>query len=190
MSYEEIRSVTVSPRVRGKKLAFEKKKLMAAAALLFLAGSLAGIQHGHTVELTMDNWNHFVGDKAVFLKFFANSAVDQRVKPTWDELAVQFDGNDDVLIGDVDCVGKGDTLCKKFKIKSTPTFKYMRSGEAMGTAREYMWKNEDVQGLARFANRLAPQKPFFERTHTWKLVAMGIATAILMFTGAQALHII
>jgi len=51
------------------------------------------------------------------------------MKPDWDKLAGNFKGAKQVLIADVDCTAKGDSLCKKFDVKGYPTIKYWMEGE-------------------------------------------------------------
>lgn len=56
------------------------------------------------------------------------------MKPDWDKLAGEFDGNDAVAIVDVDCT-KDDSkdLCSKYGVRGYPTIKYITgSTDPMG----------------------------------------------------------
>lgn len=46
------------------------------------------------------------------------------MKPAWDKLADEFDGNEKITIADVDCTAKGKSLCEKMEVKGYPTIKY------------------------------------------------------------------
>jgi len=46
------------------------------------------------------------------------------MKPAWDKLMGEFEGNPSVLIGDVDCTEAGKDLCETHKVQGFPTIKY------------------------------------------------------------------
>jgi protein disulfide-isomerase A6 len=47
------------------------------------------------------------------------------MKPDWDKLAAEFDGNDAVAIVDVDCTEDANKdLCSKYGVRGYPTIKY------------------------------------------------------------------
>lgn len=60
------------------------------------------------------------------------------MKPDWDKLAAEFEGNDGVAIVDVDCT-KDDSkdLCSKYGVRGYPTIKYFTgSTDPLGDAYE------------------------------------------------------
>jgi len=46
------------------------------------------------------------------------------MKPTWDKLMGEFEGNPTTLIGDVDCTEAGKDLCEKHGVQGFPTIKW------------------------------------------------------------------
>jgi len=46
------------------------------------------------------------------------------MKPAWDKLADEFDGNQKITIADVDCTAAGKSLCEKMEVKGYPSIKY------------------------------------------------------------------
>merc|ERR1719426_89310 len=81
------------------------------------------------MELTPDTWDAAVAGKTIFVKFLAPWLGHcKRMKPDWDKLAAEFDGNDAVAIVDVDCT-KDDSkdLCSKYGVRGYPTIKYFTS---------------------------------------------------------------
>jgi len=46
------------------------------------------------------------------------------MKPAWDKLAAEFEGNAGVAIADVDCTDSGKDLCEKHGVQGFPTIKY------------------------------------------------------------------
>lgn len=60
------------------------------------------------------------------------------MKPDWDKLSGEFEGNDAVVIGDVDCTAdKNKALCSKYGVKGYPTIKYFTgSTDPLGDAYE------------------------------------------------------
>jgi len=72
------------------------------------------------------------------------------MKPTWDDLAKEYEGRNDVLIVDVDCTKDGSKdLCSKYGVRGYPTIKYFTaSTDAMGDAYE---GGRDIDSLRTFA---------------------------------------
>merc|ERR1719182_1126491 len=50
------------------------------------------------------------------------------MKPAWDQLMAEYDGNKDALVGDVDCTGKGQPLCEENGVRGYPTIKWGEPG--------------------------------------------------------------
>jgi len=72
------------------------------------------------------------------------------MKPDWDKLAAEFDGNDAVAIVDVDCT-KDDSkdLCSKYGVRGYPTIKYFTgSTDPMGDKYEGGRSFDDLKKFA------------------------------------------
>jgi len=72
------------------------------------------------------------------------------MKPTWDDLAKEYEGRNDVLIVDVDCTKDASKdLCSKYGVRGYPTIKYFTSStDPMGDAYE---GGRDIDALRTFA---------------------------------------
>lgn len=72
------------------------------------------------------------------------------MKPTWDDLAKEYEGRNDVLIVDVDCTqDSAKDLCSKYGVRGYPTIKYFTSStDPMGDAYE---GGRDLDALKKFA---------------------------------------
>jgi hypothetical protein len=46
------------------------------------------------------------------------------MKPAWDELMEEYEGNPSILIADVDCTAAGQPLCEKVGVRGYPTIKH------------------------------------------------------------------
>mmetsp|Transcript_72912 Transcript_72912/g.121706 ORF Transcript_72912/g.121706 Transcript_72912/m.121706 type:complete len:163 (+) Transcript_72912:185-673(+) len=75
------------------------------------------------------------------------------MKPDWDRLATEFDGDPKRLIADVDCTGAGKPLCERFKVEGYPTIKTFAAGDAAGEAYE---GGRDFDSLKKHAESLGP----------------------------------
>jgi len=73
------------------------------------------------------------------------------MKPDWDKLMGKYQGNDKILVGDVDCTAAGKPLCDSNGVKGFPTIKYGEpdSLEAYEGGRDY-------SALDKFASTLKP----------------------------------
>lgn len=79
----------------------------------------------NAVELTKDTWDGKTAGKAVFVKFFAPWCGHcKRMKPAWDSLMKEYEDSESVLVGDVDCIEGGKSLCDEVGVKGFPTIKY------------------------------------------------------------------
>jgi len=88
--------------------------------LAFLLLGLVGAK-----ELTKETWDAEVTGKTVFVKFFAPWCGHcKKMKPDWDKLMKEFEGNSNVLVADVDCIGSGQSKCQEVGVKGYPTIKF------------------------------------------------------------------
>jgi hypothetical protein len=46
------------------------------------------------------------------------------MKPAWDELMGEYEGNPSILVADVDCTAEGQPLCEKVGVRGYPTIKH------------------------------------------------------------------
>jgi len=46
------------------------------------------------------------------------------MKPDWDKLGAEYEGRNDVNIGDADCTASGQSLCQDNDVSGYPTIKY------------------------------------------------------------------
>lgn len=81
------------------------------------------------VQLTTENYDELTSGKLVFIKFYAPYCPHcNAMAPAWNELATYYQtkGDDNVLIGSVDCTDspRGKTLCMRFKLTGLPTLLY------------------------------------------------------------------
>mmetsp|Transcript_203 Transcript_203/g.308 ORF Transcript_203/g.308 Transcript_203/m.308 type:complete len:226 (+) Transcript_203:89-766(+) len=124
--------------------------------------SVVGLAATNAVELTPETWNTATQGKIVFVKFFAPWCGHcQAIKPDWDKLMAEYDGNPTKLIADVDCTQDGsDELCETLGIEGFPTLKY---GDVTMGLMEYEGPR-DYASLKTFADENL--KP---RCSPWKL---------------------
>lgn len=74
------------------------------------------------IMLTLQNYTVVTKDKFVFVRHFSPWCLNSRaLKPTWDRLATQFLDHPRILVGDIDCIGSGASLCEKHRIQGYPT---------------------------------------------------------------------
>jgi len=73
------------------------------------------------------------------------------MKPDWDKLMKEFDGNDKTLVGDVDCTAAGKPLCDSNGVKGFPTIKH---GDPASL--EAYEGGRDFASLRKFAKGLKP----------------------------------
>lgn len=72
------------------------------------------------------------------------------MKPAWDQLAGEFEGNANVVIVDVDCTSdKSKDLCSKYGVRGYPTIKYFTdSTDELGDAYEGGRTYDDLKKFA------------------------------------------
>lgn len=73
------------------------------------------------------------------------------MKPAWDQLTEEFEGNSNVVIADVDCTkDESKDLCSKYGVRGYPTIKYFTSStDPMGDKYE---GGRDFSALKDFAS--------------------------------------
>jgi len=73
------------------------------------------------------------------------------MKPAWDQLTSEFEGNDGIVIADVDCtLDDSKDLCSKYGVRGYPTIKYFTgSTDPMGDKYE---GGRDYDSLKAFAS--------------------------------------
>eukprot|EP01062_Namystynia_karyoxenos_P015860 TRINITY_DN1578_c2_g1_i1.p2 TRINITY_DN1578_c2_g1~~TRINITY_DN1578_c2_g1_i1.p2 ORF type:complete len:263 (+),score=107.60 TRINITY_DN1578_c2_g1_i1:83-871(+) len=124
----------------------------AGLALLLCATAAAG--EGAVTQLTSANFKQEVtaSGKNAFVKFFAPWCGHcKSMAPAWEELAGEYAGSPNVVIGEVDCTSDdGKDLCEQFGVGGYPTLKYF--------TKETGDKGEDFQG----ARELNSFKEFVE----------------------------
>jgi hypothetical protein len=106
------------------------------------------------------------------------------MKPDWDRLMTDFEGNDSILVGDVDCTGLGKSLCEEHGVKGFPTIKHGHPSDL-----EPYTGERTYDALSEFAKGLKPMcSPFnidlcddvmqAEIRRLWKLDAAELDTLI------------
>lgn len=104
------------------------------------------------LELTPDTWDEQTAGKTVFVKFFAPWCGHcKSMKPAWDTLMTEYEGSENVLVADVDCIGSGKELCTKVGVEGFPTIKH---GDP-GNLEDYKG-GRDADSLKKFASELKP----------------------------------
>jgi len=73
------------------------------------------------------------------------------MKPDWDKLMTEFEGNAKIIVGDVDCTAEGKPLCDSNGVKGFPTIKH---GDV--TNLEDYSGGRDFAALKSFAEGLKP----------------------------------
>lgn len=73
------------------------------------------------------------------------------MKPDWDKLMTEYEGNAKILVGDVDCTAAGKPLCDTNGVKGFPTIKY---GD-VANLEDYQG-GRDFAALKKFASELKP----------------------------------
>jgi len=91
-------------------------RILLVASLVGLAGAL---------ELTPENWDELTAGKTAFIKFLAPWwGHCKSMKPAWDKLMKDFEGNKGVIVADVDCTEEGKDLCETHGVEGFPTIKW------------------------------------------------------------------
>jgi len=76
-------------------------------------------------QLTKATWEDETAGKTVFVKFYASWCGHcKRMKPDWDKLMAQFENHSTTLVADVECTGRGKSLCDEVGVRGYPTIKY------------------------------------------------------------------
>jgi len=123
--------------------------------LLISIAIIAGIQ---SIPIHDENFEKLAQEKMVFLKFFTPWCGHcKKLKPTWMAISDHYQGHKHVLMGEVDCAGKGKSLCSKYKVDAFPTLKWGR--ETYLT--DYNGRR-DFRTIKKFAIALEPKcNPIF-----------------------------
>ena len=104
------------------------------------------------LELTPDTWDEQTAGKTVFVKFFAPWCGHcKAMKPDWDALMTEYEGSENILIADVDCINSGKDLCSKVGVEGFPTIKH---GDPANL--EDYKGGRDANSLKKFASELKP----------------------------------
>lgn len=110
------------------------------------------IASASAIELTPETWDEKTAGKAVFVKFFAPWCGHcKKMKPDWDALMKDYEGSENILVADVDCIGDGKPLCDKVGVKGFPTIKYGDPNDLQ----DYKG-GRDKEGLDTFTKTLKP----------------------------------
>lgn len=73
------------------------------------------------------------------------------MKPAWDELMEEYEGNPSILVADVDCTAAGQPLCEKVGVRGYPTIKHGDPNDLQ----DYEG-GRSVDDLKEFASTLGP----------------------------------
>lgn len=77
------------------------------------------------LELTLENYDELTAGKNVFLKYHAPWCGHcKKMRPAWDVITRKFKDREGILIGDIDCEGKGKSLCIMHEISDFPTIRH------------------------------------------------------------------
>lgn len=94
-----------------------------SSRLLLALGALSAPAGAKT--LTAENWDTATAGKTLFVAFIAPWCENcKKLKPTWEKLAKAYEGHASILLGTVDCVGKGSLICDSQRLSAFPTLKY------------------------------------------------------------------
>jgi len=74
------------------------------------------------------------------------------MKADWDKLMVEYKGNPNILVADVDCTAGGKSLCTQVGVRGYPSLKYGDPGDLQ----DYKGSRSFAE-LQKFANGLGPQ---------------------------------
>merc|ERR1712096_285777 len=77
-------------------------------------------------ELTLKSWDAAVNGKtAVFVMFHVDWCEKcKQVLPRWQKLAKKYIDSDSILVGSVDCINEGKSLCGREGVTFWPKFLY------------------------------------------------------------------
>jgi len=73
------------------------------------------------------------------------------MKPDWDKLMATFKDHESILVADVDCTAKGQSLCSELGVQGYPTIKYGSPDDLQ----DYK-SGRDYASLEAFAKELKP----------------------------------
>lgn len=73
------------------------------------------------------------------------------MKPDWDKLMTEYEGNSKIMVGDVDCTAEGKPLCDSNGVQGFPTIKH---GDP-ASLEDYQG-GRDFDSLSKFAAGLKP----------------------------------
>ena len=75
--------------------------------------------------------------------------------PAWRELAVAYEHDKNILIGEVDCTSESESLCERFQVDSYPSLRYSQAGDS--DLHDVDVEEHDAKSLLDFAQ--ANMKP-------------------------------
>ena len=117
---------------------------------IFTIATLTTMAFG--LELTSDTWDEQTTGKTVFVKFFAPWCGHcKAMKPAWDELMTLYDGSENILVADVDCINSGKDLCSEVGVQGFPSIKHGDPAHL----KDYKG-GRDANSLQKFASELKP----------------------------------
>lgn len=89
----------------------------------------AKVSTGGLFDLTDDSFPKHIETGSHFIKFYAPWCGHcKRLAPTWEDLAMQYVGQEDVSVAKVDCTIHRAT-CDSYGVRSYPTLLFFRNGE-------------------------------------------------------------
>merc|ERR1712070_656880 len=130
-------------------------KMMMKAALM-LAVMVAGANAMETSGAS--EFEEAIAGKSAFVKFLAPwGGHCKSMKPAWDKLAKEYEGNSNTVVVDVDCTDDGNRdVCSKYGVQGYPTIKYFTSAtDALGDDYEGGRSFDDLKKFAE--ENLGPQ---------------------------------
>eukprot|EP00794_Sanderia_malayensis_P010032 gene10032-11057_t len=109
------------------KFQLDFKSFFIANIILISSGYVAG----QVFELTEQNFEQYTKDKDVMLvEFYAPWCHHcQDLAPEYEKAAIALAQNREFILGKVDCVGAGKTLCDRFNVQMYPSIKLFRHGQ-------------------------------------------------------------